>query len=45
MNDLLEVLFYLGYFFWQLAPVILIMLILFALACYGFQMIRLFFKF
>ena len=45
MSELSEVIIYLGHFFWLLAPGILIIMVLLALACYGFQMIRLFFKF
>ena len=45
MSELWELIVYLGYFFWCLAPGIFIILGLLALACYGFQMVRLFFKF
>jgi hypothetical protein len=45
MSQFLEVIIYFGHFLWLLAPGILITLLLVALACYGFQMIRLFFKF
>ena len=45
MSELWEVAVYLGHFFLYLAPGILIFMVLLALACYGFQMIRLFFKF
>ena len=45
MSELWEVVVYLGHFFWLLTPGILITLVLVALACYGFQMVRLFFKF
>ena len=45
MNELWEVAVYLGHFFWYLVPGIIAVVIFVALACYGFQMIRLFFKF
>lgn len=45
MSELLEVAVYLGHFFWYLAPGIIVVAIFVALACYGFQMLRLFFKF
>ena len=45
MSELWEVAVYLGHFFRYLAPGIIAVIILAALACYGFQMIRLFFKF
>ena len=45
MSELWEVVVYFGHFFWLLAPGIIITLVLLALVCYGFQMIRLFFKF
>ena len=45
MSELWELIVYLGHFFWYLAPGIISVIILVALACYGFQMIRLFFKF
>lgn len=45
MSELWEVAVYLGHFFWYLAPGIIAVVIFVALACYGFQMIRLFFKF
>ena len=45
MSELWEVAVYFGNFFKYLAPGIIVVLILLALACYGFQMVRLFFKF
>ena len=45
MSELWEVAVYLGHFFWYLAPGIIAIVIFVALACYGIQMIRLFFKF
>jgi divalent metal cation (Fe/Co/Zn/Cd) transporter len=44
MSALWEVAVYLGHFCWYLAPGIIAVIILVALACYGFQMIRLFFQ-
>ena len=45
MSELWEFAVELGYFFWYLAPGIIILMVLMALACYGFQLIRLMFRF
>lgn len=45
MSVLCEIFMELFYFALHLAPVVIVLLVLLALACYGFQMVRLFFRF
>lgn len=45
MSVLCEIFMELFYFCLYLAPMVIVLLVLLALACYGFQMVRLFFRF